>query len=50
VELGPVSPPLFHSFPHQDPDDSSIARSPSSRFRASGQLIQVRAQLIFGVP
>ena len=47
VELGPVSPPLFHSFPYQDPDDSSIARSPSSRFRASGQLIQVQAQLIF---
>ena len=36
-------------FPYQDPDDSSIARSPSSRFRASGQLIQVQAQLIFGV-
>ena len=37
-------------FPYQGPDDSSIARSPSSRFRASGQLIQVQAQLIFGVP
>jgi hypothetical protein len=34
-------------YPYQGPDDPSIARSPSSRFRVSGQLIKVQAQLIF---
>jgi hypothetical protein len=34
-------------FPYRDPNNSSIARSPSSRFRVSGQLIQVQAQSTF---
>jgi hypothetical protein len=33
-------------FPYRDPYNPSIARSPSSRFRVSGQLIQVQAQSI----